>query len=567
MVVSDTVAGVMVENGDLYVGSDTRIARHRVEHLLHHEIGVHVLTYVNGSVQPLRLLAVGLAGYDECQEALGVLAEYLSGGLGPGRLRTLALRVVATRLRSENATFADTVDRLIDLGAAPRAAFMTAMRAHRSGGMTKDALYLRGLVRLFDHLARGGSLSSLLVGKITLDDEPLVGELLERDVLREPPLRPRFLDDDERPSPLGGDPGRDHRARPRGGGGVRIGFVVNDIATELPEYTTTRLAFAASRRGHEVWSFGVGDLAQEPDGTVTGSGRRPGDKRYRSLAGFGRDLLDADGARERVQVDELDVLVLRNDPADDAVDRPWAQRSGLVFGQLAAARGVIVLNDPGTLADAVDKTYFQHFPEEVRPATLISRDPEEIKAFVDDQGGHAVLKPLQGSGGQGVFEVGGASRQNVDQIIESITRDGFVVAQEKLPGADRGDVRILLVNGSALQVGDHYAAFRRRNDRDDLRSNMSAGGKAKPVRVTGEMLDLVELVRPKLIQDGMFLVGIDVMGPRLLEVNVFSPGGLGSAGQLRGVDFAAAVVEAMEKKVRLRAAYGMALSNRALATL
>ncbi len=348
---------------------------------------------------------------------------------------------------------------------------------------------------------------------------------------------------------------------------MKVGFVVNDIATELPEYTTTRLGFAATRRGHEVWTLGVGDLAQDPDGTVTGSARRPADKRYRSLASFGRDLLDGDGERERVVVDDLDVLVLRNDPAGDAVDRPWAQRSGLAFGQLAAARGVIVLNDPVSLADALDKTYFQHFPAEVRPATLISRDPVEIKAFVADRGGRAILKPLQGSGGQGVFEVGGGSRQNVDQIIESITRDGFVVAQQRLPGADRGDVRILLVNGAALRVGDHYAAFRRHNDGDALRSNMSAGGKAKPVKVTGAMLDLVELVRPKLVQDGMFLAGIDVIGSKLLEVNVFSPGGFGSAGELRGVDFAAAVVEAMERKVHLRAAYGMALSNLTLATL
>ncbi len=212
VIVSDIVAGVMVENGDLYVGSDTRIATDRVVHLLHHEVGVHVLTYANGCAQPLRLLAVGLAGYDESQEALGVLAEHLSGGLGPGRLHTLALRVVAARLRSENTPFADTVDHLVDLGARPRPAFITAMRAYRSGGMTKDALYLRGLVRLFDHLARGGSLTRMLVGKITLDDESLVGELVERDVLREPPLRPRFLEDEQ---------GRRRLAAIRGGITVR----------------------------------------------------------------------------------------------------------------------------------------------------------------------------------------------------------------------------------------------------------------------------------------------------------------------------------------------------------
>lgn len=194
--VSDTASGVRVENGDVYIGADTRIALDRVEHLLHHEVGIHVLTYANGSAQPLHLLAVGLAGYGENQEALGVLAEHLSGGLAVSRLHILAFRVVAAQLRSEQASFADTVDRLLDLGAGPRTAFTTTMRAFRAGGMTKDAVYLRGLVRLCEHLGAGGTLDGLLVGKVTLEDEPLITELLERRVLSPPVLRPRFLDTD-----------------------------------------------------------------------------------------------------------------------------------------------------------------------------------------------------------------------------------------------------------------------------------------------------------------------------------------------------------------------------------
>jgi uncharacterized protein (TIGR02421 family) len=194
VIISDTASGVMVENGDVYVGSDTRLALDRVEHLLHHEVGVHVLTYANGCAQPLHLLAAGLAGYDENQEALGILAEHLSGGLPVSRLHVLAYRVVAADLRSEQASFADTVARLVELGAGPRTAFTTTMRAYRSGGMTKDAVYLRGLVRLCDHLASGGTLDGLLVGKVTLEDEPLIADLLERRVLAPAPLRPRFLD-------------------------------------------------------------------------------------------------------------------------------------------------------------------------------------------------------------------------------------------------------------------------------------------------------------------------------------------------------------------------------------
>ena len=143
--VSEAVAGVMVENGDLFIGIDTSIAGDRVEQLLHHEIGVHVVTYVNGSAQPIRMLSLGLSGYEETQEALGVLAEHLGGGLRPKRLRAFALRVVAADSVSGRATFRETYDRLTDLGAGRNRAFTTAMRAHRSGGMTKDALYLGGL--------------------------------------------------------------------------------------------------------------------------------------------------------------------------------------------------------------------------------------------------------------------------------------------------------------------------------------------------------------------------------------------------------------------------------------
>lgn len=349
---------------------------------------------------------------------------------------------------------------------------------------------------------------------------------------------------------------------------MKIGFVVNDVATEKAQYTTTRLAMSASNRDHEVWIMGVGELAQDPDGQVVAHAKGAGSKSYRSLETFLEDLQgDSKGKSERVVVDELDVLMLRNDPADDAQDRPWAQTSGILFGQLAASGGPLVVNDPVHLADAVNKTYFQHFPEEVRPRTMISRDPSDIKDFISEIGDRAVLKPLQGSGGQGVFLVDKGGKQNVNQIIETIVRDGYVVAQEYLKAAEKGDVRMFVMNGEPLKVGDQYAAFRRVNDEDDVRSNMHAGGKAKSVKITAEMLRLVEMVKPKLIQDGMFLVGLDIVGDKLMEVNVFSPGGLGSAGHLEEADFAGAVIESLEHKLVLRGAYGEALPNAALATL
>ncbi len=192
--ISDTTSGVMVETGDLYIGRDTRIARSRVGPLIQHEVGTHILTYENGRSQPLHMLSVGLAGYDELQEALGVLAEHLSGRLPPDRLRVLAYRVVAAHMRGQNASFSETFHRLTEFGCSRRIAFSTTMRAYRSGGMTKDAIYLRGLVRLLNYLKEGGSVEELFVGKISFESIPLVAELMERGVLSVPPLRPRFLD-------------------------------------------------------------------------------------------------------------------------------------------------------------------------------------------------------------------------------------------------------------------------------------------------------------------------------------------------------------------------------------
>jgi glutathione synthase len=141
---------------------------------------------------------------------------------------------------------------------------------------------------------------------------------------------------------------------------------------------------------------------------------------------------------------------------------------------------------------------------------------------------------------------------NLDQIIEAIARDGYVVAQEFLPDAEDGDVRVFVMDGEPLECDGRVAAFRRVNDSADVRSNMHAGGRAEAVDLTDEMLALVDAVKPKLVADGMFLVGLDVVGDKIVEVNVFSPGGLGSSEQLYGADFAATVIDALARKVDAR---------------
>ena len=348
---------------------------------------------------------------------------------------------------------------------------------------------------------------------------------------------------------------------------MKIGFVVNDIATEKPAYTTIRLALVAAARGHETWIMGVGDFSHQAYGTVAVHARRARAETGDEEPAFLARVQDDERIAEPVPVVDFDVLMMRNDPADDMIERPWAVTSGVLFAQLSVAAGTLVVNDPANLAHAVNKTYFQHFPEAVRPRTVISRDPGELGAFVEGMQGGAVLKPLQGSGGAGVFFVSGEESPNLNQMIEALSRDGYIVAQEILPEAEQGDVRLFLLNGEPLVVDGHHAAFRRVNTSADRRSNMRVGGVPEAVELDDQMLEVAELVRPKLIADGMFLVGLDIVGDKLMEVNVFSPGGLGNCEELYGVKFTDAVIDALEHKVGLQGHYLGALENVELATL
>lgn len=348
---------------------------------------------------------------------------------------------------------------------------------------------------------------------------------------------------------------------------MRMGFVVNDIATEEAGYTTTRLAIEAINRGHEAWVIAVGDLAYDADENIRARARTAPGKSYKSNETYLNDLQGKKAKQERITVDDLDILMLRNDPSTDAIKRPWAQSAGIVFGRVAMRHGVVVLNDPNGLAKAINKMYFQTFPEEVRPRTLITRDRDEIKQFARDEGGTIVLKPLQGSGGQSVFLVRPDDMPNINQMIEAVSRDGYVIAQEYLPAATEGDTRLFMMNGEPLRYKGKYAAFRRVRSGGDMRSNLHAGGHLKQATIDDTALRVADIVRPKLVQDGMFLVGLDIVGDKLMEINVFSPGGLGSAQKFEGVSFAQAVIRALERKVQLMGYYKRNFDNLEMATL
>ena len=348
---------------------------------------------------------------------------------------------------------------------------------------------------------------------------------------------------------------------------MRIAFVVNDLRTEESGYTTTRLALTARGMGHDVWYIGVGDLAYDPDGGIAAHAVRVPKAKYASREALLAELQAPKAPRERVRSGDLDVILLRNDPAADAIDRPWAQHAGVIFGRRAMHRGAIVLNNPEGLSKALNKMYFQDFPEEVRPRTLITRDRGDIKAFAEAQGGTIVLKPLQGSGGQSVFLVRPEDASNLNQMIDAVSRDGYVIAQEYLPAAQEGDMRLFMMNGEPLMVKNRYAAFRRLRSGGDMRSNIHAGGTVAKAEVGDTALRIADVIRPKLVMDGMFLVGLDIVGDKLMEVNVFSPGGLGSAQSLEKVDFTRQVIEAVERKVQYLEHYRRSTDHAVIAML
>ena len=189
------IIGLMVSKGNLLIGEQTVVPSSRVDALLAHEIGTHALTWFNGKAQPFQQLYTGLPGYDELQEGLAVLSEYLVGGLTGSRLRLLAGRVIAAKCLIDGVSFVNSFQELTQTYKFDqRTAFTITSRIFRGGGLIKDAIYLRGLVHILDYVKNGGKIDPLYVGKIAVDHIPIVEELRHRKVLLPGPLRPRFLE-------------------------------------------------------------------------------------------------------------------------------------------------------------------------------------------------------------------------------------------------------------------------------------------------------------------------------------------------------------------------------------
>jgi glutathione synthase len=329
---------------------------------------------------------------------------------------------------------------------------------------------------------------------------------------------------------------------------MKIAFIVNDVATEDGEYTTTRLAMASAKLEHEVWYVGLGDMDYEPDEKLRARGHRATYEKKDDLATFLERAQD-DEREGGIVLDEFDAVWLRSDSIEELHDRPWAMAMGVVFGQMLVSRGVTVVNDPAGLSRAVNKLYLQEFPASIRPRSLISRHPEEMQDFIT-RAGRAVMKPLYGAKGRNVFVILEPDDANLSQMIEATLEDGYAIVQEFVPGAEEGDLRLFLLDGEILEEDGQYAAVRRVPRGTDLRANISTGGKPEPAELGETEFAIARALKDQLVADGMFFVGIDIIGDKVVEINAESPGGLQSVEHFTGIDFGLTICEALERRVQ-----------------
>ncbi len=336
---------------------------------------------------------------------------------------------------------------------------------------------------------------------------------------------------------------------------MRIGIIVNDLFTEKAGYTTTQLAMTAVNMGHEVWYIDVAGFALRPDDHVWAHAWRVPDEHHRKPKRF-LEALWAVAPDNRCEMDlrSFDVILPRNDPSVDEISRPWARTAAINFTRLACRDGVLVLNDPNGLGLGLTKLYMEYFPASIRPRTLVTRDKSEAKDFIAAEGGYAVLKPLAGSGGRNVFLIRPHDTPNINQMLDAVARDNYFIVQQYLRDAIHGDIRLFMLNGRPFEVNGKYAAIhrRRRTGDADMRSNMTAGAEAVRAHIDERILSVARETSERLRQDGIFFAGLDIVGDKIMEINIQSPGGLQSAENFEGESFSSELLRAIARKLAFK---------------
>ena len=348
---------------------------------------------------------------------------------------------------------------------------------------------------------------------------------------------------------------------------MKICFVVNSVESEGAG-TTVYMMHEAWKRKHEVYLMGVGDFSFTQNealsiiSTALPKGANPETPEEHL------EILQGEKAKKKkIIAQDLDVLFIRNNPTEEGTGRHWAEQAGVAFGRMVQKSGVLVLNDAFALSNAfIDKLYFEELPASIKPASLITRDKEEILEFFENHKKKMILKPLEGSGGRGVYLID-KNEKNLNQIIENLSAQGYIIAQQYLPAAKEGDVRVLLLNGKVLEKNGKYGIIKRVTGEGEFRSNISQGGTPEAFEHTEEIKKIVDIIGPKLKRDGHFFVGLDVVKNKLIEINVLSPGGLDGLYKIGVENFSDVIIEAIERKVQYKKLYGSGISNRELATM
>src|SRR5262245_39135567 len=287
---------------------------------------------------------------------------------------------------------------------------------------------------------------------------------------------------------------------------MRFVYVMDPMERVLPDKDTT-FAFqrAAQARGHAALHCLPHDVFVK-DGDVCA--------RVREVTVSDAQPHFSYGPPAEVRLADVEAVFIRKDPPFDIA---YLYMTLL----LERARGrTLVLNDPRGLRDANEKLYGLHFARHM-PRTLVSANAEAIFAFTAEVGGRSVIKPLYGAGGAGVMMLATGDK-NAKSIVELLTKEGahLVMVQEYLPAVEKGDKRVLVLDGELLDalIGVPRA--------DDLRSNIHVGGRVEPCDVTPEERAIIADIAPRLRADGLVFVGLDMIGGKLTEVNVTSPTGI-----------------------------------------
>lgn len=348
---------------------------------------------------------------------------------------------------------------------------------------------------------------------------------------------------------------------------MKICFVVNSVESEGAG-TTVYMMHEAWKRKHDVYLMGVGDFSftQNEALSIISTSLPKNVKPLNPEEHL--EMLQGDKARiKKLEAKELDVLFIRNNPTEEDTGRHWAESAGVAFGRMVQQEGVLVLNDAFALSNAfIDKLYFEELPAHVKPSSVITRDKKEILDFFENHKKKMILKPLEGSGGRGVYLID-KNEKNLNQIIENLSGQGYIIAQQYLQAAKEGDVRVLLLNGKILEKNGKYGIIKRVSGEGEFRSNISQGATPETGELTEDIQKIVDIVGPKLKRDGHFFVGLDVVKNKLIEINVLSPGGLDGLFKIGVENFSDVIIEAIERKIEYKKHYGSGIANRELATM